>query len=117
MRGESSQGDSALKGSGCDAPGCKTDAGICIFDLTASANGCPRLQLPANFKRLTITITARQLGVRVSRDADDGAVLACALAARASLIVSGDDDLLVLKQFSNIPIFLPHQALRLIGAL
>jgi uncharacterized protein len=74
-------------------------------------------QMLANFKRLTTTVTARQLEVRVSRDADDDAVLACALAARAALIVSGDDDLLVLKQFSNIPIVLPHQALRIIGAL
>ena len=35
---------------------------------------------------------------------DDDAVLTCALAARADLIVSGDDDLLVLGSFKNIPI-------------
>ena len=34
----------------------------------------------------------------------DDSVLACALAARADLIVSGDDDLLVLGSFNNIPI-------------
>lgn len=42
-------------------------------------------------------VTVRQLAQQVSRDADDDAVLACALAARADLIVSGDDDLLTLK--------------------
>lgn len=45
-----------------------------------------------------------QLDARVSRDADDDAVLACALAARADLIVSGDDDLLSIKTFNSIPI-------------
>ncbi|MGH8532466.1 MAG: PIN domain-containing protein, partial [Gammaproteobacteria bacterium] len=35
-------------------------------------------------------VTARQLARQVSRDRDDDAVLACALAAKADLIVSGD---------------------------
>ena len=35
---------------------------------------------------------------------DDDAVLACARAARAALIVSGDDDLLSLGTFDGIPI-------------
>jgi len=42
----------------------------------------------ANYKRLAKSVTARQLDARVSRDVDDDAVLACALAARADLIVS-----------------------------
>ena len=42
-------------------------------------------------------VPARQLAQQVSRDADDDAVLACAIAARADLIVSGDEDLLILK--------------------
>ena len=48
---------------------------------------------------------------RVSRDPDDDHVLACALAARADLIVSGDKDLLVLQQFQDIPIVNAGQAL------
>jgi uncharacterized protein len=39
-----------------------------------------------------------------SRDPDDDHVLACASAANANLIVSGDADLLVLKTFRNISI-------------
>jgi putative PIN family toxin of toxin-antitoxin system len=41
---------------------------------------------------------------RVCRDPDDDDVLACALAAKADMIVSGDRDLLDLRQFRGIPI-------------
>jgi uncharacterized protein len=47
----------------------------------------------------------------VSRDPDDDHVLACALAASADLIASGDADLLVLKMFRDIPILSPADAL------
>lgn len=40
----------------------------------------------------------------VCRDPDDDEVLALALASRADLIVSGDNDLLVLQHFEAIPI-------------
>jgi putative PIN family toxin of toxin-antitoxin system len=53
---------------------------------------------------------------RVARDPDDDHVLACALAARADLIVSGDADLLDLKAFEGIPIVSPADALRAIEA-
>ena len=69
-----------------------------------AATGLTADQMLAGLKRLATTVTARQLDLRVSRDVDDDAVLACALAARADLIVSGDDDLLVLGSFKNIPI-------------
>ena len=38
-------------------------------------------------------------------------VLACAPAAGADLIVSGDEDLLVLKKYQGIPILAARQAL------
>lgn len=47
-----------------------------------------------------------------SRDPDDDAILACALAAHADLIVSGDADLLVLEQFQDIPIVTAAQAIK-----
>jgi len=55
------------------------------------------------------------LAQRVSRDADDDAVLACALAAKADLIVSGDRDLLTLKIFRDIPIVTPIEAVNRIA--
>ena len=63
-----------------------------------------------NCRRITTLVTARQLDAQVSRDADDDVVLACALAARANLVVSGDDDLLTLKSFNGIQIVTARQA-------
>jgi uncharacterized protein len=49
---------------------------------------------------------------RVARDPDDDHVLACALAAEASLIVSGDPDLLALDPHERVSIVTPAAALR-----
>jgi putative PIN family toxin of toxin-antitoxin system len=49
---------------------------------------------------------------RISRDPDDDHVLACALAAKAELIVSGDKQhLLVLGEYQGIPIRTAAEAL------
>jgi putative PIN family toxin of toxin-antitoxin system len=48
----------------------------------------------------------------VPTDSDDDVVLACALGAGADLIVSGDADLLNLKDFHRIPIVTATEALR-----
>lgn len=57
------------------------------------------------------SIPSPPLPKRFSRDPDDDAVLACALAAKATLIVSSDKDLLVLEHFRDIPIVTAAQAL------
>jgi predicted nucleic acid-binding protein len=44
-------------------------------------------------------------------DPDDDVVLACAIAARAEAIVSGDNHLLDLKQYEGIPILTAAQLL------
>lgn len=80
------------------------------------ATGLTVEQMLRNYRRLATLVTTRQLAQRVSRDLDDDSVLACALAVGADLIVSGDDDLLVLKHFQGIPIATPAQALRTIEA-
>ncbi|MDO8414446.1 MAG: putative toxin-antitoxin system toxin component, PIN family [Gallionellaceae bacterium] len=79
------------------------------------ATGLTAAQMLRNYQRLATTITARRLAQQVSRDADDDAVLACALAAQADLIVSGDADLLVLKQFQGMPIVTAVQAVKRIA--
>ncbi|MBI5438312.1 MAG: putative toxin-antitoxin system toxin component, PIN family [Nitrosomonadales bacterium] len=76
------------------------------------ATGLTAAQMLRNYQRLSTTVTARQLAQQVSRDADDDSVLACALAAQVDLIVSGDADLLVLKQFQGIRIVTAAQALK-----
>lgn len=50
---------------------------------------------------------------KVCRDPDDDMVLACAVAAGASAIISGDKDLLVLNPFGNIRILSPAEYLHL----
>ena len=77
-----------------------------------AATGLTADQMLAGFKRLATFVSARRLDERVSRDADDDAVLACALAARADFVVSGDDDLLVLGNFNSIPIVSVASAVR-----
>jgi len=49
-------------------------------------------------------------------DADDNHILACALSGKASLIVSGDKDLLRLSEFRGIPIIRPMDFVRTLGA-
>jgi len=54
------------------------------------------------------------LGERVCCDEDDDVVLATALAGKADVIVTGDEDLLVLKKFRGIKILSPRQFLELL---
>lgn len=61
-------------------------------------------------------VMAEPLRVPVCRDPDDDDVLALALAAQADLIVSGDQDLLVLGQFDGIPILAVRAALEQLAA-
>jgi len=57
-------------------------------------------------------VRAMPLPRPVCRDPDDDEVLALAAAASADLIVSGDNDLLVLEQFEGVPIVNAAQALQ-----
>ncbi len=79
-----------------------------------AATGLSADRMLLQYRRLATLVTARQLAQQTSRDADDDSVLACALAAGADRIVSGDEDLLTLKYFQGIPITAPAQALRII---
>jgi putative PIN family toxin of toxin-antitoxin system len=51
------------------------------------------------------------LGKRRSRDPDDDPFLACALASNAKIIVSKDNDLIVLEKPFGIEIFTPRRLL------
>ena len=52
------------------------------------------------------------LSAPVSRDADDDVVLATAVAAGAALIVTGDQDLLVIGRYNGIEIVSPRDFLK-----
>ena len=45
----------------------------------------------------------------ICRDADDDEVLAAAVAARAEIILTGDDDLLALEEFQGVRILSPRK--------
>lgn len=61
-------------------------------------------RLVQRYGLLARRVVPRQIGRVVPNDPDDDHVLACALAAQADLIVSGDADLLGLKAYQGIPI-------------
>lgn len=62
--------------------------------------------------RLRVQLVApAPLAAPVSRDADDDVVLATAVAANATVIVTGDLDLLVLRRYSGIDILTPRDFL------
>lgn len=56
-------------------------------------------------------IPAQSFPSPVCRDPDDDRILAAALAGGADLLVTGDQDLLILKQFEGIPILTPRECL------
>lgn len=64
---------------------------------------------------LTVIIAPAIIEPTVLRDPPDDHVLACALAASADLVVSGDDDLLSLGSFKGIRIVTAAEAVKLIG--
>jgi putative PIN family toxin of toxin-antitoxin system len=70
--------------------------------------------LLARYTQLATPITTAETNVPGLRDRRDAAVIACGLAARAELIVSGDRDLLVLKDFQDIRIVSAAEALSII---
>lgn len=71
--------------------------------------------LVAEYRALARLVTPRALAAPASRDPDDDAVIACALGARAHLIVSGDKDLRALGAYGSIRIVSPAAALDLIS--
>ena len=56
-------------------------------------------------------VTPMPLSAPMSRDADDDVVLATAVAADASVIVTGDQDLLVIRRLNRIEIISPRDFL------
>jgi uncharacterized protein len=77
----------------------------------------PQWSLLAAYRDLVEVVAPAQITPTVIADPDDDAVLACALAGHADLIVSGDAHLLNLKRFHHIRILTVREALELIAQL
>jgi uncharacterized protein len=68
-------------------------------------------ELVQDYERLAEVVEPQHLPAPTSRDPDDDHVLACARAGKADLIVSGDRDLLTLREYQGIPILSTTAAL------
>jgi len=74
------------------------------FALRLEAAGVTVQEIVEGYSALTMIIEAQPIEPVIIRDPDDDAVLACALTAEAEIIVSGDNDLLDLKEHQGIRI-------------
>jgi uncharacterized protein len=86
------------------------------FAQRVRAAGLSAIELVQDYERLAETVEPQPLPAPASRDPDDDHVLACATAAQAQLIVSGDRDLLDLREHQGIPILPTADALHRLKA-
>ena len=68
------------------------------------------------FRKQVLLVDPEPLPKTVCRDPDDDLVLATAVGASATAIVTGDDDLLVLRNYSGIEICTPRRFLEQLDA-
>ena len=69
-------------------------------------------QLVERYALLATVVHPAVITPTILDDPDDDQVLACALAAKAKAIVSGDRHLLDLKQYQDIPVITPAETLK-----
>ncbi len=87
------------------------------FERKLAASGLSIEQIVDRYAELAAVVQPAVIAPTVLDDPDDDQVLACAVAARADLIVSGDRrHLLPLGSFEGMPIVSPVEALRIISA-
>lgn len=82
------------------------------FTRAIAASGLGIDEMIHHYQRLTYLVTTRKLTQQICRDADDDNVLACALAAKAHIIATGDKDLLVLHPWRGIDMLNPAEAVQ-----
>ena len=82
---------------------------IALFDTSIAA-------LVAQYEAMVTLASPTHTPRVVTNDPDDDHVIACAVAANAKLIISGDKHLLSIKSYQNIPILAPADALGFIEA-
>jgi len=72
-------------------------------------------QLVNRYAKLAALVRPMAISPTIHADPDDDQVLACALAAHADLIVSGDRHLLSLDSYGGIAIVTVAQAVKFVG--
>lgn len=74
------------------------------FAAKIAASGLSADELVRRYAQLSRVVSAADIRPVVASDPDDDAVIACAIAAQADFIVSGDKDLRNLKRHAGIAI-------------
>lgn len=69
-------------------------------------------ELVLGYADLAIVMEPSSIAPTITADPDDDQVLACGLAAKTDLVVSGDKHLLSLKQYQGMPIVTAAEALQ-----
>ena len=80
------------------------------FEEILARSNTDAQQMLDRLQRLAEIIDPPPLPAAVSRDPSDDAVLALAVASQADLIITGDNDLLILGSHAGIPIIDPAEA-------
>ncbi len=80
------------------------------FVKPLAARGLSATEIFEGYAAVAAVVVPSKVPPTVVDDPDDDAVLACAVAAKADYVVSGDPHLLKLEQFRDIPIVTPAQA-------
>jgi uncharacterized protein len=81
------------------------------------ATGLTPAEHAENYRGLATLVEHGRLARPASRDADDDFVLACAIAAKADAIVTGDRDLLVLGAWDGVLMLNVNDCLEVVAAL
>ncbi len=71
-------------------------------------------QIMQKIVSLSHLVIAPKLDIKVCRDEKDNKFIECAVSANVDYIISGDEDLLVLKEYSRIPIVRTWRMLQLL---
>jgi putative PIN family toxin of toxin-antitoxin system len=85
------------------------------FAKHLEARGLTATQIFEGYAALATVVVAAVIPPVVIDDPDDDAVLACAVAAKADLVVSGDPHLLKLERYQGVPIVTPAEAAERLG--
>lgn len=86
------------------------------FTPHLAAHHLTQAAIMQRYGMLAMTLTPPVIARTVPRDADDDAVIACAIAAQADMIVTGDRHLLEIHPFRDIAILTPADALQRLTA-
>lgn len=77
-------------------------------------SGLTKEQLLEKINSLCHIIFGEKLNIDVCRDPDDNKIIECAIHAKANFIISGDKDLLSLKEYKNIKIISTEDILKIL---